>query len=138
MDYLVKDNDSAVYQTIALPNGAVASSGTMLDIGNGPFGDFVANTVLSIAIPALGGTPLPSGRVISVDIQHAASGSYSDERTLVSNVLSVSGLHDGTGAAAANVAYTLPTAVERYVRVVTKGSAVGNSSGSNATVRFLF
>lgn len=137
MGFSLKDDDSAVKVTRALPNGAATVASTGLDLGHGAKGDFVADVELRIEAPALVVGDLANGDTVIYDVYHDTDPAFGTETLLMDNVLTQTGA-GGAGAAAANWQGRLPVDVKRYVRVKATNSGAGDASDKTATIRLMF
>lgn len=136
--YLRADADSSVTVTRALPatDETLASAG--IDLGHGTKGSLLVNAELLLNAPALTTTELPNADTHIYDLFHDDAANFGSEVLLADNVLTQTGA-GGTGAAAAEKRFRLPSDVKRYVRMkVTGAGGVGNASAKSATLQLKF
>jgi hypothetical protein len=104
----IKDRNSEVYTTRALPtaDGTVTSSD--LDLGVRPYD--LESIELLISVPELSATNLPSADTLTITVQSGSSATPSTSLNLVKVIT-------GTGStiAAQEVRFRLPSTTERYV-----------------------
>jgi hypothetical protein len=128
----IKDRNSEVYTTRALPtaDGTVTSSD--LDLGVRPYD--LETTELLISVPALTSTHLPSADTLTITVQSGASATPTTSLNLVKVIT-------GTGStiAAQEIRFRLPSTTERYVNVkFVAAGGTGDISGVTATVQLVF
>jgi len=137
MALAVKDADTGLTKTTALPNGAATTTSAGIDLGIGAKGDCGGNFELMIEAPALATTPLPDTKTMTYDVYHDTASDFSGEVLLMGSVIVQTGA-GGAGAAAATKSVRMPVDVNRYIRVKATNSGAGDASGSNfvAGLRF--
>lgn len=132
MPRAIKDRNSEVYTTRALPtaDGTVTSSD--LDLGVRPYD--VETVELLISVPALTSTHLPSADTLTITVQSGASATPTTSLNLVKVIT-------GTGStiAAQEIRFRLPSTTERYVNVkFVAAGGTGDISAVTATVQLVF
>lgn len=132
-----KVRDANLKQSQALPNGAASTATAGFDLGHGASGDFLANTELLIAAPALTTTELADTQTITYSVEHDDAASFSTVATLMSSVIVQTGA-GGAGAPAATSQVRLPVDVKRYVRVKATKTGTSNASTASMTAEMLF
>jgi hypothetical protein len=128
----IKDRNSEVYTTRALPtaDGTVTSSD--LDLGVRPYD--LESIELLISVPELSATNLPSADTLTITVQSGSSATPSTSLNLVKVIT-------GTGStiAAQEVRFRLPSTTERYVNVkFVAAGGTGDMSAKTATVQLVF
>lgn len=124
--------DASLTVTRALPtaDGTVTSSD--IDLGPGPYQG--ENFELSIEVPELSSTLLPSADTLTITVQAGASATPSTTLNLVKVIT-------GTGStiAAQELRFRLPSNCGRYVNVkFVAAGGTGDQSGVSATIALRF
>lgn len=128
----IKDQNSEVYKTRALPTADGTVTSGDLDLGTRPY-DLEAMELL-ISVPELSSTNLPSADTLTITVQSGASATPSTTLNLVKVIT-------GTGStiAAQEVRFRLPSTTERYVNVkFVAAGGTGDMSAKTATVQLVF
>jgi hypothetical protein len=129
--------DAALEVTRALPNGAATVTSTSLQVKADASKDFVADTELEIAAPAVTTAMLGDAATLKYSIVEGNAADLSDATVLAGDVLVQTGA-GGAGAAAATKRFRLPSTVKKYVGLRAVKSAAGDATGVLAVLRFLF
>lgn len=137
MGYGLKDADSGMVKTAALPNGAATTQTAGFDLGIGTYGDCGGNFELQIEAPALATADLGDAATMKYDVYHDTAVGFGTEALLMRDVVVQTGA-GGAGAAAQTVRVRLPVDVNRYIRVKATNSAAGDASDKSMTVRLVF
>jgi len=128
--------DASMNQTLALPNGAAATTSTAVDTGMSAGGQ-QGSEVFEIAAPALTTTQQPDAKTLKYDVLWSNNADLSSPTTYITSALVQTGA-GGVGAAAAKFRFRLPDNAGRYVFFKATGSASGDSSGASATLSVYF
>jgi len=121
--------DASLNQSKALPAAGASASTTGIDLG--PAQDFLATVEFEVAVPA---TPaLVETKTIIVDIQTDNDVAFGSPKTIIDNIITVTGQAAAAGGAAASERFRVPTNVERYLRATATVLAAG---GDNTAVSF--
>jgi hypothetical protein len=128
----LKDSSSNTLVTRALPtaDGTVTSSD--IDLGAGTYRG--ENYELSIEVPALTATHLPSADTLTITVQGGSSATPSTTLNLVKVIT-------GTGStiAAQEIRFRLPSDCPRYINVkFVAAGGTGDISGQTATIALRF
>jgi hypothetical protein len=130
--------DANLIVTKALPAAAASANSDAIDLG--PLtanGRTLENMEFQVDVPA---TPsLVEAKTIIVDIQTDNDAAFGSPKTVIDNIITVTGAALAAGGAAASEKFRLPTTVERYVRAVaTVLTAGGDNTGVSFTLKALF
>lgn len=131
MGFLRKDAN--LKGTLALPNGAANTTGAIIDLGLGAYGDLLAQVEFLLTAPALTTTQQPDAKTLTYDIQQSDNADLSSPVALYPGVLVQTGAA-GAGALGNTFTFRVPVDVKRYIGVKATGSASGNSSAASATL----
>ena len=124
----IKDTLTTVTRALPTADGTVTSSDIDLGAVNG--GRSVENVELSIEVPALTSTLLPSADTLTITVQGGASAAPTTSLNLVTVIT-------GTGStiAAQELRFRLPSNCPRYVNVkFVAAGGTGDQSGVSATI----
>jgi hypothetical protein len=123
--------DATFSQSKALPAAGASASTTAIDLGaQSGKQDFIPEMEFEVAVPA---TPnLVQDKTIIIDIQTDNDSAFGSPKTIIDNIITVTG-GAGGGGAAASERFRLPTSVERYIRAT---ATVLASGGDNTGVSF--
>ncbi len=128
----IKDTLTTVTRALPTADGTVTSSDIDLGAVNG--GLSVENVELSIEVPELSSTLLPSADTLTITVQGGAAAAPSTTLNLVKVIT-------GTGStiAAQELRYRLPSNCPRYVNVkFVAAGGTGDQSGVSATIALRF
>jgi len=130
MGFAVKD--ALLKVTKALPAAAASASTDGIDLGaQSGKQDFVAPVEFEVAVPA---TPsLVEAKTIIVDIQTDNDAAFGSAKTIIDNIITVTGQAAAAGGLAASERFRVPTNVERYLRAT---ATVLTGGGDNTGVSF--
>jgi hypothetical protein len=128
--------DKSLIFTNALPNGAAATTSTVIDLESTPPGDFLAPIEFELTVPALTTTQLGDTQTITYSVEMSATSGFGSTTVLYGSI----GVQTGAGGAG-DVALTrrfrLPTNVLRYVRVRATKTGASNASTASMIVSVL-
>ena len=124
--------DAELIEAKALPAAGATAYTDGMDLGEqSGRQDFVAQVEFEISIPA---TPaLVEAKTIIVDIQTDNDVAFGSPKTVIDNIITVTGAALAAGGAAASQRFRLPTDCERYLRA---GATIPGDGGSNIAVDF--
>lgn len=128
----IKDTDLTVTRALPTADGTVTSSD--LNLGAVSAGLSLEGVELSIEVPALTSTHLPSADTLTITVQGGASATPSTSLNLVKVIT-------GTGStiAAQELRFRLPSDCPRYVNVkFVAAGGTGDISGQTATIALRF
>ena len=112
--------------------------GAAIDLGQGSFGDFVAQSEFKVTAPAVTTTMVPDTRTMTYSVIHSDNSDLSSPSVLISSIITQTGA-GGAGAAAASATFRVPVDVKRYIGVrVVSGASTTDSSAVSATLEGLF
>jgi hypothetical protein len=125
-------SDAELNRTKALPAAGAAASTDAIDLGaQSGFQDFLADVEFEVSIPA---TPdLVEAKTIIIDIQTDNDSAFGSAKTLIDNIITVTGAAAAAGGAAASARFRLPSDAERYLRAT---ATVLTDGGDNTDVSF--
>ena len=128
----MKLQDAELIKTKALPAAGAAASCDAIDLGaQSGRQSFVAPVEFEVSVPA---TPdLVEAKTIIIDIQTDNDAAFGSAKTVIDNIITVTGAALAAGGAAASQKFRLPTDAERYVRATATVLADG---GDNTAVSF--
>lgn len=127
-----KDTDLIVTRALPTADGTVTSSD--LDLGTVNAGRSLEPVELSVEVPALTATHLPSADTLTITVQGGASASPSTSLNIVKVIT-------GTGStiAAQELRFRLPSDCPRYINVkFVAAGGTGDISGQTATIALRF
>ncbi len=130
--------DALLSQSKALPAAGASASTTGIDLGaQSGKQDFLDGVEFEVAVPA---TPaLVEAKTIIVDIQTDNDVAFGSPKTIIDNIITVTGAAQAAGGAAASERFRLPTNVERYLRATATVLADGgNNTGVSFTLKPCF
>lgn len=124
--------DAELIQTKALPAAAATAYTTAIDLGaQSALAELAAEVEFEVSVPA---TPaLVEAKTIIIDIQTDNDVAFGSPKTVIDNIITVTGAALAAGGAAASQRFRLPTNAERYLRAAATVLADG---GSNIAVSF--
>lgn len=121
----------SVSGSVALPNGAAATNGAVVDLS--AFTMMLGDSgTLTLVTPTMNSTLMPNGKTMIYQLQGSSDADFYTYKTHAVAISTQTGA-GGTGAAGATVVFTPPRKLERFLRVIATGSASGNASGATAT-----
>jgi hypothetical protein len=139
--------DGLLTATVALPNGAAATTGASIDLGLGSKGETAWTGEFEIAAPALTTGQLPDTDTMTYDVIVSAAANLGTPTNVYPGILVQTGV-GGTGAAAATIRFRLPfsppatgsavPATQRYLGLRSTNSGAGNASSKSATLDPVF
>ena len=130
--------DALLVETKALPAAAATAETDPIDLGaQSGKQDFLAEAEFEVSVPA---TPnLVEAKTIIFDIQTDNDPAFGSPKTVIDNLMTVTGAGSAAGGPAASERFRLPTNVERYLRATATVLADGgNNTGVAFTLKALF
>jgi len=137
--------DAALKATLALPNGAAATTmNPSIDTGvaagaagAGVLGGQEGTPEFIITAPAMTVSQQPNGKTIKYDVVCADDAALTvNPVTYITAALTQTGAN-GTGAATATFRFRIPSTAKRFVGLIATGSTAGDASGSTASLEML-
>lgn len=124
--------DTELVKTKALPAAGASASTDAIDLGaQSGKQDFVAPVEFEVSIPA---TPdLVEAKTIIIDITTDNDSAFGSAKTVIDNIITVTGAALAAGGAAASQRFKLPSDCERYLRATATVLADG---GDNTAISF--
>lgn len=124
--------DALLSRSKALPAAGASASTDGIDLeAQSGKQDFLAPVEFEVAVPA---TPsLVEAKTIIIDIVTDNDVAFGSPKTIIDNIITVTGQAAAAGGLAASEWFRLPTSVERYLRATATVLAAG---GDNTAVSF--
>jgi len=123
--------DASLNRSKALPAAGASASTDGIDLGVQADEDRVALVEFLVDLPA---TPaLVEAKTIIIDIQTDNDAAFGSPKTIIDNLITVTGAALAAGGPAASERFRVPTTVERYLRATATVLADG---GNNTAVSF--
>jgi len=129
--------DASLNRSKALPAAGASASTDGIDLGVQADEDRVALVEFLVDLPA---TPaLVEAKTIIIDIQTDNDAAFGSPKTIIDNLITVTGAALAAGGAAASERFRVPTTVERYLRATATVLADGgNNTGVSFTLKPCF
>ncbi|HUX00506.1 MAG TPA: hypothetical protein VMY35_05945 [Phycisphaerae bacterium] len=130
--------DAGLIRSKALPAAAATAYTAAIDLGaRSGKQDHVAEMEFEVSVPA---TPdLVEAKTIIIDIQTDDDVEWGSAKTIIDNIITVTGQAAAAGGLAASERFRVPTNVERYIRAAaTVLTAGGDNTAVSFTLKALF
>lgn len=130
--------DAELIETKALPAAGATAYTDAIDLGaKSDRAELAAEVEFEVSVPA---TPaLVEAKTIILDIQTDEDSAFGSPKTVIDNIITVTGAALAAGGAAASQRFRLPTNAERYLRAsATVLADGGNNTAVSFTLKALF
>ena len=136
-DALLKD--AALNGTNVLPAAAATTSTSLIDLENGPYGQFSPNRVeFSLTIPSLSPTQLPNSTSIAYAIYTSDVATTNSASAVAMNIATTVYANASSGTAASSIVFRLPYSSHRYLFANATAAASTLATTATMTLAVLF